>query len=79
MLYMILYEKYTNMFSIKIINLKDIRYTYRFTVNPLLKCLLIEQSIKICIRIYLIENLIIKTSIEYSIVRTSIYISNYKN
>lgn len=48
---MILYEKYTNMFSIKIINLKDIRYTYRFTVNPLLKCLLIEQSIKICIRI----------------------------
>lgn len=67
------------MFSIKIINLKDIRYTYRFTVNSLLKCLLIEQSIKICIRIYLMENLIIKTSIEYSIVRTSIYISNYKN
>lgn len=71
--------KNTNMFSIKIINLKDIRYTYRFTVNPLLKYLLIEQSIKICIRIYLMENLIIKTSIEYSIVRTSIYVSNYKN
>lgn len=37
MLHMILYEKYMNMFSIKIINLKDILYLFK----SLLKCLLI--------------------------------------